>query len=67
MNQDIFLLNFRIPLHLKVQFEDTCSQLRTNMTAELNRMIRDFIKVSREDIGEPIQWLSRHQEDWDQK
>lgn len=67
MSQEIFLLNFRIPSHLKVKFEDTCSQLRTNMTAELNRMVRDFIKVSREDIGEPIQWLSSHQEDWDQK
>lgn len=56
MKQDIFLMNFRIPLHLKIQFEETCSYMRTNMTAEMNRMIRDFVKKSREDIHEPLAW-----------
>jgi hypothetical protein len=42
MTQEIFLMNFRIPSRLKTQFEDTCSHLRTNMTAEMNRMIREF-------------------------
>ena len=55
MNHDIFLMNFRIPMPLKVQFEETCHQLRSNMTAELNRMIRDFVKGSKDDLYEPIQ------------
>ena len=43
MKQDIHLMNFRIPTNLKIQFEETCSQLRSNMTAEMNRMIRQFV------------------------
>ena len=58
MNHDIFLMNFRIPMPLKVQFEETCHQLRSNMTAELNRMIRDFVKGAKDDLYEPIQWYS---------
>ena len=58
MNHDIFLMNFRIPMPLKVQFEETYHQLRSNMTAELNRMIRDFVKGSKDDLYEPIQWYS---------
>ena len=57
MHQEIFLMNFRIPSGLKMQFEETCHQLRTNMTAEMNRMIRDFVKDSREDLYEPIAWF----------
>ena len=58
MNKNIFLMNFRIPSGLKSQFEETCSHLRTNMTAEMNRMIRDFVKNSREDLQEPLSWFS---------
>ena len=57
MNQEIFLMNFRIPSGLKMQFEETCHQLRTNMTPEMNRMIREFVKDSREDLYEPIGWF----------
>ena len=57
MNQEIFLMNFRIPSGLKMQFEETCHQLRTNMTAEMNRMIRDFVKQSKEDLYEPVGWF----------
>jgi hypothetical protein len=60
MNQEIFLMNFRIPSDLKMQFEETCHQLRTNMTAEMNRMIRDFVKDSREDLYQPINWFYRN-------
>lgn len=56
MDQQIFLINFRIPLHLKNQFEETCSYMRTNMTAELNRMIRDFVKKSKKDLYGPFDW-----------
>ena len=58
MNQEIFLMNFRIPSGLKMQFEKTCHQLRTNMTAEMNRMVRDFVKQSKEDLYEPLNWFS---------
>lgn len=27
------------------------------MTAEMNRMIRDFVKNSREDLYEPVNWF----------
>ena len=57
MSQEIFLMNFRIPSGLKIQFEETCHHLRTNMTAEMNRMIRDFVKQSKEDLYEPIGWF----------
>ena len=57
MNQEIFLMNFRIPSGLKMQFEETCHQLRSNMTAEMNRMIRDFVKASKEDLSEPLDWF----------
>jgi hypothetical protein len=57
MNQEIFLMNFRIPSGLKMQFEESCHQLRTNMPAEMNRMIRDFVKQSKEDLYEPVGWF----------
>ena len=57
MKQDIHLINFRIPTHLKIQFEETCYYLRSNMTAEMNRMIRDFVKQSKEDLYEPVGWF----------
>jgi predicted glycosyltransferase len=65
MNQEIFLMNFRIPSGLKMQFEETCHQLRTNMTAEMNRMIRDFVKNSREDLYEPVSWFYGNGDDDD--
>ena len=63
MDQDVFLMNFRIPSRLKAEFESTCSALRTNMTAEINRMIRDFVKVSKEDLDEPLSWFSTSADD----
>ena len=38
------LLNFRISELLKDEFQVACRQLQTNMTAELNRMIRKFVQ-----------------------
>jgi len=63
MNQEIFLMNFRIPTRLKSEFENTCSTLRTNMTAELNRMIREFVKLSKDDLHEPMSWFSTTTDD----
>ena len=66
MNQEVFLMNFRIPSRLKEEFEITCSSLRTNMTAEINRMIRDFVKRSKQDIDEPLAWFNSTSEEWSQ-
>lgn len=52
MSPKILLINFRIPLDLKSQFEESCSVLRTNMTAEMNRMVREFFKTARKDQRE---------------
>ena len=59
MNQEILLMNFRIPSDLKLRFERICQQLRTNMTAEMNRMIRDFVKNSQKDLNQPINLIDR--------
>jgi hypothetical protein len=59
-------MNFRIPSRLKTDFESTCSALRTNMTAEMNRMIREFVKVSKEDLDEPLAWFNSTSEEWSQ-
>jgi len=67
MTQDIFLMNFRIPSRLKTQFEDTCSHLRTNMTAEMNRMIREFVKSSKQDLDEPMTWFVTANDDWNDR
>ena len=64
MNQEIFLMNFRIPSRLKSQFEDTCSQLRSNMTVEMNRMIRDFVKSSKQDLDEQMSWFVPTNNKW---
>ena len=66
MDKEIFLMNFRIPSRLKEEFEVTCSSLRTNMTAEINRMIRDFVKKSKHDIDEPLAWFNSTSEEWSQ-
>ena len=58
MEPKVFLMNFRIPMKLKAEFENTCLELRTNMTAEINRMIRNFVKTSQDDLEEPLSWFS---------
>ena len=57
MDQEVCLMSFRSPSGLKMQFEESCHQLRTNMTAEMNRMIREFVKDSREALYEPVGWF----------
>ena len=54
MTQDVLMMKFRIPSGFKMQFEETCYQLWANMTAEINRMTRDFVKNLREDLYEPV-------------
>lgn len=58
--QAINLLNFRISEPLKDEFQVTCRHLRTNMTAELNRMIRKFVQEHSaiKESGRPLRWFS---------
>jgi hypothetical protein len=65
MQQEVFLMNFRIPSPVKLQFEERCSALRTNMTAELNRMIRSFLQETKSNDEEPLSFFSRNDE-WSQ-
>ncbi len=37
------LMNFRIPLNLKIQFNNICNFKQTKMTNELNKLIEDYI------------------------
>lgn len=37
------LMNFRIPLNLKIQFNTICNFKQTNMSIELNKLIEDYI------------------------
>ena len=57
------LMNFKIPVALKKQFQKSCHSIQSNMTVEMNRMIRGFVKKAQEDDQEPIAWLSSNQ-DW---
>lgn len=62
--ENIPLMNFRIHYAIKNQFQETCRSLQTNMTAELNRMIREFVSDRKKTNieNEPIRWFSNN--DW---
>lgn len=57
------IINFRSSDPLKDEFQGACQPLQTNMTAELNRMIRGFIhehSVSKEYMR-PLRWFSSYE------
>jgi hypothetical protein len=43
MQTDLDLLNFRIPKHMKKQFQETCQSRHQQMTSVINHFIADFI------------------------
>jgi len=43
MQTDLDLLNFRIPTHMKKQFQETCQSRNQQMTSVLNQFIADYI------------------------
>jgi len=43
MNTEVVLVNYRIPVLLKEQFEDACKQLHMPMTSQINLLIREFL------------------------
>lgn len=57
------ILNFRISDPLKDEFQFACRQLQTNMTAELNRMIRQFVQENsvRNEHLRPLRWFSSNE------
>ena len=72
MQPDLDLLNFRIPTHMKKQFQETCQSRNQQMTSVLNAFIADFIiEYQRHDEDQatfPLDFFSddetRLQEDW---
>lgn len=64
MNTEVVLVNYRIPVPLKEQFEAECRQLHMPMTSQINLLIREFIyrqkKARHEpsDLDEPISFYS---------
>lgn len=39
------LLNFRIPTDLKHRFQVLCAERKSNMTAEINRFILEYVGI----------------------
>ena len=47
------LMNFRIPNHLKSDFQEVCRNQHVSMTARLNLMIQDFLKEQESGLKRP--------------
>jgi len=61
MNYQNVLVNFRVPLDLKNEFEDACRRLHIPMTAQANLLMREFVKrqkKSRQALDHPDEPLS---------
>ena len=58
------LVNFRIPVALKNEFEDACKRLHMPMTAQANLLMREFVNRQKlagnepNDPNEPISFYS---------
>jgi len=54
------LMNFRIDETMKNQFRKTCRLAQSNMTVELNRMIRQFVAEHKQPtiFDRPLKWLT---------
>ena len=64
MTYENVLVNFRIPVVLKNEFEDACKRLHMPMTAQANLLMREFVnrqKLARNEpneLNEPINFYS---------
>jgi len=47
------LVNFRIPVALKNEFEDACKRLHMPMTAQANLLMREFVNRQKKARHEP--------------
>ena len=58
------LVNFRVPVSLKNEFEDACKRLHMPMTAQANLLMREFVhrqkraKQNPDGIYEPISFYN---------
>ena len=58
------LVNFRIPVALKNEFEDACKRLHMPMTAQANLLMREFVNRQKQarhepnDLNEPVSFYS---------
>ena len=57
------LINFRIPIDLKIQFNNICNCKQTKMTNELNKLIEEYVlrelpnlNLEYQEIIKPKQW-----------
>ena len=64
MTYENVLVDFRIPVALKNEFEDACKRLHMPMTAQANLLMREFVnrqKLARHapnDLNEPVSFYS---------
>ena len=64
MNTEVVLVNYRIPVPLKEQFEEECRQLHMPMTSQINLLIREFLYRQKQarhepnDLNEPVSFYS---------
>jgi len=64
MNTEVVLVNYRIPVPLKEQFESECRQLHMPMTSQINLLIREFLYRQKQarhepnDLIEPVSFYS---------
>lgn len=54
------LMNFKIDLGIKSQFQNLCRSRRSNMTTELNRMIYEFLGTNKKTntLTDPVDYLN---------
>lgn len=58
------LMNFRIPSHLKFDFQEVCRNQHVSMTARLNLMIQEFLKE--QETGSRVPGpIPKRRSDWD--
>ena len=64
MNTEVVLVNYRVPVPLKEQFEAACRQLHMSMTTQINILMREFVhrqksaQSDRDHSYEPISFYS---------
>ena len=64
MSYPYVLVNFRIPVALKNEFEDACKRLHMPMTAQANLLMREFVNCQKQardeqnDFNDPIGFYS---------
>ena len=64
MTYENVLVNFRIPVALKNEFEDACKRLHMPMTAQANLLMREFVNRQKQarkepsELDEPVNFYS---------